>query len=169
MKAKPVVTVNDPGGSMIMLHLRRHLPRALVLATLATSMWASPAWASVESPASQQSTPVVTGPVTGGHGVPTLGLPVPDTAFELADVGYTSEEYFLSGSTTAYSSSAPLTPDGKWTAQSAGTAPYTTAHRRVSAVESGQVQRHGRRRVVECECRLRRISHLGLRPQRDDP
>jgi len=126
MKAKPVATVIDPGGSTIMLHLRRHLRRALVLGTLATSMWASPAWASVESPASQQSTPVVTGPVTGGHGAPTLGPPVPDTAFDLADVGYTSEEYFLSGSATAYSSSAPLTPDGEWTAQRAGTAPYTT-------------------------------------------
>jgi Alpha/beta hydrolase domain len=97
-----------------------------------------------EAPASQQSTPVVTGPVTGGHGaptlgppvpntaLPTLGPPVPNTAFDLADVGYTSEEYFLSGSATAYSSSAPLTPDGEWTAQRAGTAPYTTrivAHR----------------------------------------
>jgi hypothetical protein len=79
-----------------------------------------------DAPASQQSTPVVTGPVTGGHGAPTLGPPVPNTAFDLADVGYTSEEYFLSGSATAYSSSAPLTPDGQWTAQRAGTAPYTT-------------------------------------------
>jgi hypothetical protein len=63
-----------------------------------------------DAPASQQSTPVVTGPVTGGHGSPTLGPPVPNTAlptlgpavpntaFDLADVGYTSEEYFLSGS-----------------------------------------------------------------------
>jgi hypothetical protein len=76
--------------------------------------------------ASQQSTPAVTGPVKGGQGSPTLGPHVPNTAFDLADVGYTSEEYFLSGSATAYSSSAPLTPDGEWTAQRAGTAPYTT-------------------------------------------
>jgi hypothetical protein len=50
MKAKPVRPVNDHGGRTIMPHLRRHLRRALVLATLATSMWASAAWASVESP-----------------------------------------------------------------------------------------------------------------------
>jgi dienelactone hydrolase len=50
MKAKPVATVNYPRASTIMPHVRRHLCRALVLATLATSMWASAAWASVESP-----------------------------------------------------------------------------------------------------------------------
>ena len=35
---------------------------------------------------------------TGGNGAPTLGPPVPSTAFDLADLGYTIEEYFLSGS-----------------------------------------------------------------------
>jgi Alpha/beta hydrolase domain len=134
-----------------------------------------------DAPASQQSTPVVTGPVTGGHGAPTLGPPVPNTAlptlgppvpnsaFDLADVGYTSEEYLLSGSATAYSASAALTPDGEWTAPAGRHSALHDAHRRLSAVESEEVQRHGRRRVVEREWRLRRLSHLGYFPQRDDP
>jgi len=73
-------------------------------------------------PAGQDVEPMLRGPVTGGRGVPTLAT----TSFDLATVGYTSEEYFLSGSASAYSSSSPLTPDGEWTTQPAGTAPYTT-------------------------------------------
>lgn len=65
---------------------------------------------------------VVTGPVTGGTGKPNLVT----TSFDLASVGYTSAEYFLSGTATAYSSSRPLTADGRWTVQPASTAPYAT-------------------------------------------
>jgi hypothetical protein len=66
--------------------------------------------------------PTVTGPVTGGTGKPNLV----STSFELASVGYSSQEYFLSGTAAAYTSSKPLTADGRWSVKPAGTAPYTT-------------------------------------------
>jgi alpha/beta hydrolase family protein len=66
--------------------------------------------------------PAVSGPVTGGKGHPNiLG-----TSFDLASVGYTSQEFFLSGTATAYTSTKPLTEDGRWTAKPASTAPYKT-------------------------------------------
>jgi Alpha/beta hydrolase domain len=68
------------------------------------------------------STAVVTGPVTGGTGQPNLI----STSFDLASVGYSAHEYFLSGTATAYSSSKPLSADGRWSVQPASTAPYTT-------------------------------------------
>jgi hypothetical protein len=67
-------------------------------------------------------TPTITGPVTGGAGKPSLVT----TNFDLATVGYVGEEYFLSGSATAYSSRKPLTADGKWAVTPASTAPYKT-------------------------------------------
>ncbi len=69
-------------------------------------------------PAPGSSAAVVTGPVTGGTGKPNLI----STSFDLASVGYTSAEYFLSGTATAYSSTTPLATDGKWSVQ-----PTTTA------------------------------------------
>ena len=68
------------------------------------------------------SAATVTGPVTGGTGKPNLI----STSFDLASVGYAANEYFLSGTATAYSSSTPLTADGKWSVHPATTAPYTT-------------------------------------------
>jgi hypothetical protein len=67
------------------------------------------------------ATPTVAA-ATGGAGVPVLA----STAFDLADVGYESSEYILSGTANAYTSAAPLTPDGKWTATTADRAPYVT-------------------------------------------
>lgn len=66
--------------------------------------------------------PTLTGAVTGGTGRPNLV----STTFDLGEVGYAEAEYFISGTAIAYSSSAPLTPDGEWNVEGAGTAPYTT-------------------------------------------
>jgi hypothetical protein len=66
--------------------------------------------------------PTITGPVTGGAGKPDLVT----TSFDLARVGYVGEEYFLSGTATAYSSPKPLTVDGRWDVRPASTAPYET-------------------------------------------
>ena len=65
--------------------------------------------------------PTVTGPVTGGKGSPSLLRPEP-----AADLGYVTEEYFLSGDATAYTADQPLASDGKWKATPASTAPYAT-------------------------------------------
>jgi hypothetical protein len=68
------------------------------------------------------ASPVVTGPVTGGNGISLPGT----TQFDLATVGYTQSEYFLSGTATSYTPAAPLGPDGRWRVAPATTAPYTT-------------------------------------------
>jgi hypothetical protein len=68
------------------------------------------------------ATPTVEGPITGGTGSIVLG----PGGIDLATVGYVEEEYFLSGTATAYTSDVPLTSDGAWDVREDGTAPYTT-------------------------------------------
>ena len=66
--------------------------------------------------------PTLTGPITG-PGVPFLQ----STAFALEPFGYVQEEYFVSGTATAFTSAGPLSNDGKWTVTPSGTsADYTT-------------------------------------------
>jgi len=64
----------------------------------------------------------VTGPVTGGNGINLLGT----TMFNLGSVGYEQNEYFLSGTASAYTSTSPLTSNGRWKVHAASTAPYKT-------------------------------------------
>jgi hypothetical protein len=66
--------------------------------------------------------PTVTGPVSGGAGKPFIA----STTFDLAQVGYTEAEYFMSGTATAYASSGPLSVDGTWTVTPGDTAAYVT-------------------------------------------
>ncbi len=70
----------------------------------------------------QVPSPTLEGPVTGGLGRPTIGT----TVFDLAEVGYMQEEFFISDTATAYTSAVPLTTDGNWTVTPASTAPYKT-------------------------------------------
>jgi len=65
--------------------------------------------------------PTLEGPITG----PGTAF-IASTSFDLSEVGYTQEEFFISGTATAYTSANPLTPDGKWTVTPASTAPYKT-------------------------------------------
>ena len=69
------------------------------------------------------ASPTVTGPVTGGNGVPIVFA---HTTFDLATVGYTQSEFFLEGKASAYTSDEPLTPDGKWTVTPSSPADYKT-------------------------------------------
>ncbi len=68
--------------------------------------------------------PMVEGPVTGGNGVPFLAT----TTFDLAQVGYSQAEYFISGRANAYKNGADglLGADGKWTISTADSAAYKT-------------------------------------------
>ena len=55
------------------------------------------------------------------------GAFVQTTSFDLATVGYVSEEFFISGTATAYTATPPLSTDGAWVVSpSATTAPYKT-------------------------------------------
>jgi hypothetical protein len=55
-------------------------------------------------------------------GVPSLF----SVAFDLASVGYSTHEHFVSGTATSYADAAPRTPDGRWDVAPAGTAEFTT-------------------------------------------
>ena len=85
-----------------------------VLAVLIGLATATAATAAVPSP-------TIEGPITS----PGSAF-IESTSFDLSEVGYTQEEYFISGTATGYTSASPLTPDGKWTATPASTAPYKT-------------------------------------------
>ena len=62
------------------------------------------------------------GPITVGE----LAPPADPRASDLAAIGYTQEEFFASGTATAYAADGELGGDGKWTFTSASTAPYKT-------------------------------------------
>ena len=66
----------------------------------------------------------VSGPVTGG----ARGWPFGATRLDLERLGYEEEEYFLSGSACRYrpASGTVFGPDGLWSAEPAGEAPFTT-------------------------------------------
>jgi len=66
--------------------------------------------------------PTVEGPVTGGSGVPFITAKL----FDLAAVGYTSAEYFISGTAVAYTAAGELPGDGKWIVTPGDTAAYKT-------------------------------------------
>jgi hypothetical protein len=66
--------------------------------------------------------PKVTGPVTGGKGLPVTPLPT-----EIKQqYGYVENEFFIEGTATSYKKSGNLTEDGKWTVTPSTTAPYKT-------------------------------------------
>jgi hypothetical protein len=63
-------------------------------------------------------TATVTGPVSGGRGVPATA-PVID----LAEHGYVEEEFFVSGEAVAYEPVGTLGADGRWEVRETTTAP----------------------------------------------
>lgn len=55
-----------------------------------------------------------------------LGAPGTATSVDLAAAGYTEREFFLSGTATAYRASGAWGPDGHWSVEESGQAPYRT-------------------------------------------
>ena len=92
-------------------------PRRLATSVVALGalLVSSVAWAQVPSP-------TLEGPITGGRGTPFIAA----TTFDLAEVGYAQEEFFISGTATAYTSARTLTSDGTWTVTAGDTAAYKT-------------------------------------------
>lgn len=64
----------------------------------------------------------VDGPITGGNGRAVVNPP----SVDLDALGYTEEEFFVSGTASSYTSPDRLTADGEWAVEPAGTADYTT-------------------------------------------
>jgi alpha/beta hydrolase family protein len=94
----------------------RRVVCSLVCALLLVAGWTAVAQA-------DSSSPTVSGPVTGGNGVPIVFA---HTTFPLASVGYTQQEFFVGGTATAYTPTAPLTGDGKWSVAPSSHATYKT-------------------------------------------
>lgn len=63
----------------------------------------------------------VTGPITGGRGVPQTATPI-----DLAARGYVEEEFFVSGDAVSYSPVGTFGEDGNWEVSEGPAAPYTT-------------------------------------------
>jgi hypothetical protein len=89
----------------------------LVFGTLVVTLTGGPTFAGTSD--RDAAAPTVTGPVAGA---PTIV----SSSFDLAPFGYVQEEYFFGGDARAYTSTTPLTEDGRWTAEPASTAPFTT-------------------------------------------
>src|SRR5215831_320754 len=66
--------------------------------------------------------PTIEGPITGGKGFPTIS----GTSFDLAEVGYSQEEYFISGRASAFTNVGTFRSDGKWSVKRASSTPYKT-------------------------------------------
>lgn len=66
--------------------------------------------------------PTVEGPITGGRGSPWIQ----STSFDLSEVGYSQQEYFISGTARAYRNIGELDSDGAWTALPASSEAYKT-------------------------------------------
>src|SRR5207237_8361170 len=86
----PILTVGDG----------MHRPLAVLLLLVAL---ASPARATVP-------VPTIEGPITS----PGAAF-LQSTTFDLAQVGYVQEEYFISGTASAYANQGALAVDGRWT------------------------------------------------------
>src|SRR5262245_29004618 len=97
------------------MHWKASLISSFLASCLLTAVVAAAAPAQVPSP-------TLEGPVTGGNGSPFIAA----TLFDLARVNYTQEEFFISGTATAYTTAGPLPTDGTWTVTPSVTAPYKT-------------------------------------------
>jgi hypothetical protein len=60
--------------------------------------------------------------VTPVPGKPSLLL----GGFDIGDLGYVAEEFFVSGTATSYTPASELSPDGRWQVKPSDTAEYTT-------------------------------------------
>ena len=64
----------------------------------------------------------LTGPVTTGR----FNEPVSAVVIDVTAKGYVTEEFFASGTASAFEAPGPLSPDGRWTVTAGTTAPYRT-------------------------------------------
>src|SRR5262245_66489277 len=71
----------------------------------------------------QVPSPAIEGPIASPAGafIGSAGM------VDLSQVGYEQQEYFISGTASAYTSTGPLGDDGMWSVEPAGTARYNTS------------------------------------------
>ena len=90
-------------------------------------------------------------PITGGNGLPTIVA----TSFDVGAVGYRADEYSLAGTALSFTPERKLGPDGKWAVEEAKSAPYKTRIVVYRPIEREGLRRHGLRRMVQRQRRLR--------------
>lgn len=96
---------------------------AVAVAGLGLSTVAGPVPAGAAAPGNASvPVPTVEGPIQPSSGISLLG----STLFTLKKVGYEQSEFFLSGTATTYTSTKPLSKNGKWNVKPATKAPYKT-------------------------------------------
>ena len=100
---------------------------ALLVAVVVSTGLSPTAQAAADADAKAQAaagpgSPTVT-PASGGNGVPVI---FGHTSFDLASVGYAQSEYFVEGTASAFTPTAPLTTDGRWTLTTSAPAAYKT-------------------------------------------
>ncbi len=79
-------------------------------------------WLSAPVTLAQVPSPTLEGPIHVGSSSPWIA----STNFDLGLVGYTQDEYFVSGTARSFTNSAPLTSDGVWTVTPADSTEYKT-------------------------------------------
>src|SRR5262245_46402791 len=92
------------------------------LAVVALALMVSP-MARAEVPS-----PTIEGPIASPDGA-FIGSPAlldPRGKLDLSQVGYEQQEYFISGTASAYTTTGPLGDDGVWSVEPAATAAYKT-------------------------------------------
>jgi hypothetical protein len=103
---------------------------AVVFTAAATAIAASAGLAAAASPhtafvmpgSSTVAVAQVSGPVTGGQ----HGFPLASSAVDLRSHGYAEQEFLFSGTAHSFTSTQPLTSDGRWNVQPAASAAYTS-------------------------------------------
>ncbi|MEY2927323.1 MAG: hypothetical protein RL367_1800, partial [Pseudomonadota bacterium] len=87
------------------------LNRSIRLVLASTALLLAPTAINAQPPA-----------VTAVPGKPNLLI----GSFDLAKLGYQTDEFFLAGTATSYTLASPASADGKWNAVGAAAAPFTT-------------------------------------------
>jgi len=111
---------NDRGGSSMSrtsAHVNRTRLGVVVLALTALLHCS----AVIPRASAAVPSPTIEGPITG-PGVPFVF----GTGFDLSQVGHMAEEFFISGTASAYTNVGPLGTDGKWTVAPGEMTPYKT-------------------------------------------
>ena len=94
----------------------------LVLSAVALGACGNDGESGVPTRGGSVTRPQIEGPIGGGSGAPFLAT----TTFDLAQVGYSQAEFFISGTASAYANDGPLQDDGKWVVTRSTDATYKT-------------------------------------------
>lgn len=106
--------------ALVSLTATRFFSLLKLLIVVSAGVLASACGSDSSSSTASTPNPTVEGPIAGA---PTL---LGGTSFNLADVGYQQDEYFISGNARSYTNTEPLQSDGKWSVRIDSNADFKT-------------------------------------------